>query len=161
MTEPTFHRPIWDRGDPIDAEMLAFTIGDDWLMDQRLVPFDLQGSMAHARGLREAELLGHAGSCGTHCGAAGGGTHASRQWRLDLTALGVQARATHGDGAHCTGDTHSAHTAPRVLRARPASGARVGRRAHAGGVCMCVCARGMHVGVQLRRTGGCAVLRPA
>lgn len=57
MTETSFHRPIWDRGDPIDSEMLAFTIGDDWLMDQRLVPFDIEGSLAHAKGLLEAELL--------------------------------------------------------------------------------------------------------
>ena len=50
-------RPIWDRGEPIDAGMLAFTIGDDWRMDQRLVACDLRGSMAHAKGLFAAELL--------------------------------------------------------------------------------------------------------
>ena len=59
-SEPTFHSPIWDRGDPIDPAMLAFTIGDDWLMDRRLVPFDLEGSRAHAAGLRQAELLSDA-----------------------------------------------------------------------------------------------------
>jgi hypothetical protein len=43
-TKPvTHHRPIWDRGDPIDSEMMAFTIGDDWLMDQRLVAVDIRG----------------------------------------------------------------------------------------------------------------------
>ena len=36
-------KPVWDRGDPIDAEMLAFTVGDDWKMDQRLVSHDLSG----------------------------------------------------------------------------------------------------------------------
>ena len=51
------HRPIWDRGDPIDADMLAFTTGDDPLMDRRLVVHDITGSLAHAAGLREAGLL--------------------------------------------------------------------------------------------------------
>jgi argininosuccinate lyase len=50
-------RPIWDRGEPIDAGMLAFTTGDDPLMDRRLVEHDLIGSLAHAAGLCEAGLL--------------------------------------------------------------------------------------------------------
>ena len=54
---PTHHRPVWDRGQPIDAGMLAFTIGDDWRMDRELVPHDLRGSLAHAKGLHHAGLL--------------------------------------------------------------------------------------------------------
>lgn len=50
-------KPVWDRGDPIDAEMLAFTVGDDWKMDQRLVQQDLRGSLAHARMLAKVGLL--------------------------------------------------------------------------------------------------------
>jgi argininosuccinate lyase len=50
-------KPVWDRGDPIDAEMLAFTVGDDWKMDQRLVAHDLRGSLAHARMLAKVGLL--------------------------------------------------------------------------------------------------------
>ena len=57
MTEQDFHRPIWDRGEPIDAEMLAFTVGDDPLWDRRLVPHDIRGSLAHAAGLLRAELI--------------------------------------------------------------------------------------------------------
>ena len=57
---PRHHRPIWDRGEPIDADMLAFTIGDDWLMDRELVVFDIQGSLAHAGGLHQAKLLSDA-----------------------------------------------------------------------------------------------------
>jgi argininosuccinate lyase len=49
-----FHPPVWDRGDPIDAAMLAFTVGDDWLQDRRLVEHDLRGSLAHAEGLARA-----------------------------------------------------------------------------------------------------------
>lgn len=52
-----FHRPVWDRGETIDEEMLAFTIGDDWRMDQRLVAVDIRGSLAHVDGLLQAELI--------------------------------------------------------------------------------------------------------
>lgn len=52
-----FHSPVWDRGEAIDAQMMRFTIGDDWLMDQRLVEWDLRGSMAHVDGLLKAELV--------------------------------------------------------------------------------------------------------
>ncbi len=58
MTDaPAFHRPIWDRGEPVDPEMLRYTIGDDWLQDQRLVAHDIRGSLAHAAGLERAGLL--------------------------------------------------------------------------------------------------------
>lgn len=51
------HKPIWDRGEPVDAAMLAFTIGDDWLMDRELVAHDLRISLAHADALKRAKLL--------------------------------------------------------------------------------------------------------
>ena len=57
MTERNFHPPVWDRGEPIDEGMLAFTIGEDWRMDQRLVAHDITGSLAHAAGLLKAELI--------------------------------------------------------------------------------------------------------
>jgi argininosuccinate lyase len=50
-------KPIWDRGDAIDPQMLAFTVGDDWLLDRRLVEHDLEGSLAHCDGLLAAELI--------------------------------------------------------------------------------------------------------
>lgn len=53
----SFQRPIWDRGDAIDEAMLAFTVGDDWRQDQRLVEYDIRGSLAHAAGLRRVGLL--------------------------------------------------------------------------------------------------------
>jgi len=57
MSTSTFHKPLWDRGEAIDEGMLAFTIGDDWLQDRRLVEHDLRGSLAHAEGLHRSELL--------------------------------------------------------------------------------------------------------
>jgi argininosuccinate lyase len=55
--EPGFHAPVWDRGEPIDGLLLAFTVGDDPLLDRRLVVHDLRSSLAHADGLLEAGLL--------------------------------------------------------------------------------------------------------
>lgn len=55
---PEFHRPVWDRGEAIDGEMMRFTIGDDWEMDRRLVECDITGSLAHVDGLLSAELIG-------------------------------------------------------------------------------------------------------
>ena len=62
MSERSFHPPVWDRGEPIDEGMLAFTIGEDWRMDQRLVGHDITGSLAHAAGLLKAELI----ACKSH-----------------------------------------------------------------------------------------------
>jgi len=52
-----FAPPIWDRGDPIDPEMYAFTVGDDWLWDRRLVEVDIKGSLAHVDGLLASDLI--------------------------------------------------------------------------------------------------------
>ena len=52
-----FHSPVWDRGDPIDGEMLAFTVGDDPSHDERLVEVDLRGSIVHVEGLAKAKLI--------------------------------------------------------------------------------------------------------
>jgi argininosuccinate lyase len=53
----SFVRPIWDRGEPLDEDMLRFTVGDDWLHDRRLVAHDIQGSLAHVAGLARAGLI--------------------------------------------------------------------------------------------------------
>lgn len=50
-------KPVWDRGDAIDPDMLAFTIGDDWLLDRRLVEHDVRGSLAHVDGLEHVGLV--------------------------------------------------------------------------------------------------------
>ncbi len=63
-----FNKPIWDRGEAIDDEMLAFTIGDDWLHDQRLVEVDLRGSLAHLDGLLRAELVSAEEHSAIHAG---------------------------------------------------------------------------------------------
>jgi len=83
-SEKPFHPPVWDRGDPIDGDMLRFTIGDDWFQDRRLVAVDIQGSLAHADGLLRAGLIG----CADHSSIRAGleallAEHARGEWDVE------------------------------------------------------------------------------
>jgi len=89
----TFHSPVWDRGQPIDAEMMRFTVGDDWLQDRRLVEVDIEGSLAHVDGLLEAGLL----SAADH-----------RVLRVGLEGLLDAHRAGEWDVEPADEDVHSA-----------------------------------------------------
>jgi argininosuccinate lyase len=70
-------KPVWDRGEPIDAAMLAFTTGDDWLADRRLIPHELAGSRAHADGLLAAGLI----AAPDHAAIQAGLAELERRWR--------------------------------------------------------------------------------
>jgi argininosuccinate lyase len=48
---------LWDKGTPIDSKVLEFTVGQDYLLDARLVPFDVRASVAHVRMLGSCGLL--------------------------------------------------------------------------------------------------------
>src|SRR5437899_9601993 len=48
---------LWAKNLPLDAQIHAFTVGDDPVTDLELLPFDIQGSAAHARMLGECGLL--------------------------------------------------------------------------------------------------------
>ena len=48
---------LWAKGLPLDAAVHRFTAGDDPQLDQRLLPFDVLGSAAHARMRAHAGLL--------------------------------------------------------------------------------------------------------
>ena len=48
---------LWDKGTPLDARVLAYTAGDDYLLDNRLVAYDVRASIAHAEMLGEQGLL--------------------------------------------------------------------------------------------------------
>ncbi len=48
---------LWDRGEPLDDLVLRFTAGEDHLLDERLVPFDLKATAAHAAMLHQAGFL--------------------------------------------------------------------------------------------------------
>src|ERR1700730_18651305 len=48
---------LWDKGTPLDARVLSFTAGDDYVLDNRLVRYDIQASIAHAEMLEVQGLL--------------------------------------------------------------------------------------------------------
>lgn len=50
-------RTLWSPGAAPDAQMLAYTIGDDPVWDARMLRWDVLGSLGHAEGLRAARLL--------------------------------------------------------------------------------------------------------
>jgi argininosuccinate lyase len=76
---------LWDKGGSLDARVLEYTAGDDYLLDNRLVPYDIQASIAHA------EMLGAQGLLSVQdtvliCEALGaiGAEHAQGRWRITL-----------------------------------------------------------------------------
>ena len=48
---------LWDKGAPLDARVLAFTAGEDHQLDNRLVAYDIEASIAHAEMLGAQQLL--------------------------------------------------------------------------------------------------------
>ena len=40
---------LWDKGAPLDERVLAYTAGEDYALDERLVRYDVRASIAHAR----------------------------------------------------------------------------------------------------------------
>ena len=48
---------LWDKGLPLDERVLRYTAGEDHVLDARLVPYDVRGSIAHAAMLAETGLI--------------------------------------------------------------------------------------------------------
>ncbi|MBW2524786.1 MAG: argininosuccinate lyase [Deltaproteobacteria bacterium] len=48
---------IWDKGYDLDAQVARFTVGNDYLLDQRLVPYDCRASRVHAEMLERTGVL--------------------------------------------------------------------------------------------------------
>jgi argininosuccinate lyase len=48
---------LWDKGAPLDERVLRFTAGEDHALDNRLVPYDVRASIAHAEMLQTVGLL--------------------------------------------------------------------------------------------------------
>jgi argininosuccinate lyase len=48
---------MWDKGDPLDKQVLAYTAGEDHQLDNRLVPYDVRATIAHVRMLESRGLL--------------------------------------------------------------------------------------------------------
>ena len=48
---------LWDKGAPLDERVLRYTAGEDHALDDRLVPYDVRASIAHATMLNAQGLL--------------------------------------------------------------------------------------------------------
>ncbi len=76
---------LWDKGAPLDERVLAFTAGDDYALDERLVKYDVRASLAHAAMLNTAGLLSATDLAAIREGlAALAQEHAQGQWKIQL-----------------------------------------------------------------------------
>jgi argininosuccinate lyase len=76
---------LWDKGAPLDARVLAYTAGDDYALDERLVPYDARASIAHAEMLNAAKLLGDVDLNAIREGLkAIAAEHAAGAWKIEL-----------------------------------------------------------------------------
>ena len=76
---------LWDKGAPLDARVLRYTAGEDHALDDRLVAYDVQASIAHAEGLNAAKLLSDADLAAIRTAlSAIGAAHARGEWRVTL-----------------------------------------------------------------------------
>ncbi|MBD3417915.1 argininosuccinate lyase [Candidatus Micrarchaeota archaeon] len=48
---------LWKKGYELDAEVEAYTVGEDYLLDQELIPYDVGASIVHAEMLSECGYL--------------------------------------------------------------------------------------------------------
>ena len=95
---------LWDKGVPLDARVLAFTAGEDHVLDERLVAYDVRASIAHAEMLTGARLLSPDDLELIREGlSAIGAAHARGEWRISLeqedgqTALEVRLTERIGE----------------------------------------------------------------
>jgi argininosuccinate lyase len=76
---------LWDKGTPLDQRVLAYTAGEDHVLDDRLVEHDIRASIAHAEMLREKGLLAPADLTAIRDAlTAIGAEHAQGLWRVTL-----------------------------------------------------------------------------
>jgi argininosuccinate lyase len=76
---------LWDKGTPLDERVLRYTAGEDYTLDERLVPYDVRASIAHAAMLHAQQLLTSADFLAIRAGLeALAAEHARGEWRIEL-----------------------------------------------------------------------------
>jgi argininosuccinate lyase len=76
---------LWDKGAPLDARVLRFTAGEDHLLDNRLVRYDIAASIAHAEMLHAGGLLSQEDLAAiTDALNEIGAAHAAGAWAVSL-----------------------------------------------------------------------------
>lgn len=76
---------LWDKGAPLDERVLRYTAGEDHALDERLVRFDVQASIAHVEMLHEQQLLSGGDLAAIRAGlTALADEHARGLWQVEL-----------------------------------------------------------------------------
>ncbi|HEY0799883.1 MAG TPA: argininosuccinate lyase [Steroidobacteraceae bacterium] len=76
---------LWDKGTSLDSQVLKYTAGDDHVLDDRLVRYDIRASIAHAEMLGEQNLLSANDLAAIRAAlTAIGDEHDQGQWRISL-----------------------------------------------------------------------------
>ena len=76
---------LWDKGVPLDARVLEYTAGEDYLLDERLVVHDVRASIAHAQMLHAQQLLSAADLTAISDGLTSlAAEHARGEWCIEL-----------------------------------------------------------------------------
>ena len=76
---------LWDKGEGLDAAILRYTAGEDHRLDERLVSYDVRGSIAHAEMLEAQGYLSAADCAAIRSGLeALAAEHAAGQWSISL-----------------------------------------------------------------------------
>jgi argininosuccinate lyase len=76
---------LWDKGAPLDERVLSYSAGEDYALDERLVPYDVRASIAHAEMLHAQGLLERADLEAIRSGlGALAEEHARGLWHIEL-----------------------------------------------------------------------------
>jgi argininosuccinate lyase len=76
---------LWDKGAPLDERVLHYTAGEDFLLDERLVPYDVRASIAHAEMLGAQRLLSAPDLAAIRTALEElAAAHARGEWRVEL-----------------------------------------------------------------------------
>ncbi len=76
---------LWEKGLPLDERVLLYTAGEDHLLDARLVPYDVRGSIAHAEMLADQDLISAADCAAIRDGLnALNDSFAAGDWHISL-----------------------------------------------------------------------------
>jgi len=76
---------LWDKGAPLDERVLEYTAGEDHSLDERLVPYDVRASIAHAEMLHLQQLLSAEDLAAIRTALeALAASHARGEWHIEL-----------------------------------------------------------------------------
>jgi len=87
---------LWDKGEPLDEQILRYTAGEDHLLDDRLVPYDVRASIAHAQMLNQQRLLSDEDFAAIRRGLEKlEQEHANASWHISLEDEDVHTALEH------------------------------------------------------------------